>query len=113
MKIEIYGKDNCPFCDRALHKAQAMMQETSEHEYSYWKLGKDFTREDLFEKFPNARTFPQITVDGELVGGWTEFEKIQWNIYLNADSALMWGQAAMLSDNDIDTIGKFIEETMK
>jgi len=52
------------------------MQETSEHEYSYWKLGKDFTREDLFEKFPNARTFPQITVDGELVGGWTEFEKI-------------------------------------
>ena len=75
-KIEIYGKDNCPFCDRALHKAQAMMQETSEHEYSYWKLGKDFTREDLFEKFPNARTFPQITVDGELVGGWTEFEKI-------------------------------------
>ena len=77
MKIEIYGKDNCPFCDRALHKAQAMMQETSEqHEYSYWKLGKDFTREDLFEKFPNARTFPQITVDGELVGGWTEFEKI-------------------------------------
>jgi len=28
-------------------------------------------------------------------------------------SSTMWGQAAMLSDNDIDTIGKFIEETMK
>lgn len=32
---------------------------------------------------------------------------------IGAQSALMWGQAAMLSDNDIDTIGKFIEETMK
>ena len=28
-------------------------------------------------------------------------------------SSTMWGQAAMLSDNDIDTIGKFIEETME
>ena len=32
---------------------------------------------------------------------------------IGAQSALMWGQAAMLSDSDIDTIGKFIEETMK
>ena len=28
-------------------------------------------------------------------------------------SSTMWAQAGMLSDNDIDTIGKFIEETMK
>jgi len=28
-------------------------------------------------------------------------------------SAMMWGQAGMLSDNDIDTIGKFIQGTMK
>ena len=32
---------------------------------------------------------------------------------IGPQSALMWGQAAMLSDADIDTIGKFIEETMK
>ena len=32
---------------------------------------------------------------------------------IGAQSALMWGEAAMLSDSDIDTIGKFIEETMK
>lgn len=35
------------------------------------------------------------------------------NGIIGAQSALMWGQAAMLSDSDIDTIGKFIEETMK
>jgi cytochrome c553 len=25
----------------------------------------------------------------------------------------MWGQAAMLSEQEIETLGKFIEETMK
>ena len=38
------------------------------------KLDEDFTREQMFEKFPSARTFPQITINGELVGGYTEFE---------------------------------------
>ena len=28
-------------------------------------------------------------------------------------SSTMWAQASMLSDGDIDTISKFIEETMK
>jgi cytochrome c553 len=28
-------------------------------------------------------------------------------------SSTMWGQAAMLSDQDINTIGNFIQETMK
>ena len=36
-------------------------------------LDEDFTREELFEKFPSARTFPQITMDGILIGGYTEF----------------------------------------
>ena len=32
---------------------------------------------------------------------------------IGSQSALMWGQAAMLSETDIETLGKFIEETMK
>ena len=36
-------------------------------------LDEDFTREELFEKFPTARTFPQITAHGEYIGGFTEF----------------------------------------
>ena len=35
------------------------------------------------------------------------------NETIGSMSAMMWGQAGMLSDKDIDTIGKFIEETMK
>jgi len=32
---------------------------------------------------------------------------------VGAMSSTMWAQAGLLSDGDIDTIGKFIEETMK
>ena len=41
-------------------------------------LDEDFTFEELLEKSPNAKTFPQIFVDGELVGGFNEFEKMEW-----------------------------------
>ena len=32
---------------------------------------------------------------------------------VGAQSAIMWGQAGMLSENDIETIGKFIEVELK
>lgn len=73
MKIEIYSKPNCPYCDKAVHVAQQLVQETSDNSYTKFMLGEDFTREELFEKFPTARTFPQITVDGETVGGYDNF----------------------------------------
>ena len=31
--------------------------------------------DQLFEKFPGARTFPQIRVDGKNIGGYTEFKE--------------------------------------
>ena len=67
--IEIYGKTFCPYCD----KAKALC-ERENYEYSYKQLDKDFTREDFFDMFPTARTFPQIKINGELIGGYTEFE---------------------------------------
>tara|TARA_X000001036_G_scaffold244400_1_gene228054 strand:- start:2405 stop:2650 length:246 start_codon:yes stop_codon:yes gene_type:complete len=73
MKIEIYSKPACPFCDKALFLAQQVVQESS-HTYNKYMLDEDFTREELFEKFPTARTFPQITIDGDSIGGYTEFE---------------------------------------
>ena len=34
-----------------------------------------FVTEDFFEKFPNAKTFPQIILNGEKIGGYHELEK--------------------------------------
>ena len=67
--IEIWSKPQCPFC----YKAENLCIQ-KKYEYKKYMLDVDFTREDLFEKFPSARTFPQITIDGELIGGYTEFE---------------------------------------
>ena len=75
MNIEIYSKDHCPFCDKAIYQAQQMVQE-SEHKYVVYKLGVDFEMEDMMKNFPNARTFPQITVNGKSIGGYTEFEQM-------------------------------------
>ena len=69
MKVEIYSKPACPFCVQAKNLA-----EQKGYEYTYKMLDEDFTREELFETFPGARTFPQIIVDGEKIGGFTDFK---------------------------------------
>ena len=38
-------------------------------------LDQDYTREEFFTKFPNAKTFPQIIINKKLVGGYNELEK--------------------------------------
>ena len=71
MKVEIYSKPNCPFCVQA--KALA---EREGHELTYKMLDEDFDRETLMETFPGARTFPQIIVDGEKIGGYTDYAQL-------------------------------------
>ncbi len=38
-------------------------------------INEDWTKEQLFEAVPNARSVPQIFLDDELVGGFTELKK--------------------------------------
>jgi glutaredoxin 3 len=52
------------------------LAEKEGHELTYKMLDEDFSREQLFEVFPTARTFPQIIVDGEKIGGFTEFKAL-------------------------------------
>ena len=68
MKAEIYSKINCVFCDKAKMRL-------AKHNPRIFMLDKDFTREEFFKKFPNARTFPQIIINGENIGGYHELEK--------------------------------------
>tara|TARA_R110001592_G_scaffold241426_3_gene501836 strand:+ start:657 stop:887 length:231 start_codon:yes stop_codon:yes gene_type:complete len=71
MKVEIYSKPQCPYCVQA--KALA---EREGHDLTYKMLDEDFNRETLMETFPGARTFPQIIVDGNKIGGFTEFKAL-------------------------------------
>ena len=71
MIVEIYSKPMCPYCDMA--KALA---EREGHDLTVKMLDVDFDREVLLETFPGARTYPQIIVDGNKIGGYTEFKKL-------------------------------------
>ena len=46
-------------------------------DYEYKMLDADFTAEELFEKVPNARTFPQIWIDEKHVGGYVEVRALE------------------------------------
>ena len=68
--IEIWSKPNCIFCEKS-----AKLCQIKELEYKKYMLDIDFSREQLFTKFPEARTFPQITKDNQYIGGYTELEQ--------------------------------------
>jgi glutaredoxin len=71
MQYVVYGKPQCQFCTRAI-----IAIKSAGHTYEYKSLDEDFTREELLEKFPDAKTFPQIeTEDGTYIGGFTELRE--------------------------------------
>lgn len=67
--ITIYGKPQCPFCDKAKN-----LCEQRGYKYEYKTLGKDYQIEELLETFPGAKTVPQIIINSQKVGGFNDFE---------------------------------------
>jgi glutaredoxin len=70
MTAIVWSKDNCPYCDQA----KALLTQKG-IEIQERKIGHGYTREDLLEAVPDARTVPQIFLDGNLIGGFTELKK--------------------------------------
>jgi glutaredoxin 3 len=44
-------------------------------EFEERNINKDYTKEQLLEAIPTARTVPQIFLDDKLIGGFTELKK--------------------------------------
>ena len=70
MKAIVWSKNACPFCDQAKNLLKLKGIEFEEK-----KIGHGYTREQLLEAVPNARTVPQIFLDEQLIGGFTELRK--------------------------------------
>ena len=70
MKAIVWSKHHCPYCDqaKALLKSKGI-------EFEERKVGDGYTKEDLLEAVPLARTVPQIFLDDQLIGGFTELKK--------------------------------------
>lgn len=69
MKVVIYGAEYCPYCIRAKRLAE---RKGLDYEYI---LVEGATDPKLIEKFPDATTIPQITIDNRHVGGYDDFNK--------------------------------------
>lgn len=66
----VWSKDMCPYCEqaKALLKTKGIVFEER-------KIGSEWTKEQLLEAVPTAKTVPQIVLNGELIGGFTELKK--------------------------------------
>lgn len=70
MKIVVYSKNNCQFCNKAKHMISSLGLE-----YEEKSLEKDFNSDPtkLIEDIGKpVRTMPQIKIDGQLIGGYNQ-----------------------------------------
>jgi glutaredoxin 3 len=75
MKAIVWSKYNCPYCDQA----KALLKQRG-IAFEERKIGDGYTKEELLEAVPTARTLPQIFLGEELVGGFTELKKRLENV---------------------------------
>jgi glutaredoxin len=70
MKAIVWSKNQCPYCDQAknLLKMKGI-------EYEERNINNGWDKEDLLAAIPAARTVPQIFLDEQLIGGFTELRK--------------------------------------
>ena len=69
-KAIIWSKYHCTYCDQA----RALLKQ---HNITFEerKIGDGYTKEELLESVPHARTVPQIFLDDQYIGGFAELQK--------------------------------------
>ena len=70
MTAIVWSKNACPYCDQA--KGLLKMKGIKFEERN---INKDWTKDQLLEAVPMARTLPQIFLDDKLIGGFTELQR--------------------------------------
>lgn len=76
MNAIVWSKPSCPYCVMA-----KKLLEQKGYKIEERVIGLGFTKMQLIEAVPDARTVPQIFLDGEYVGGYDNlvehFNKVQ------------------------------------
>ena len=70
MNFTIYSREGCPFCERIIK-----ILELGNFKFVEYKLDEDFNRFEFSEEFGGNATFPQVTINGQKMGGCTETVK--------------------------------------
>jgi len=69
-KAIIWSKYHCSFCEQA----KALLKQRN-IPFEERKIGDGYSKEELLEAVPTARTVPQIIINNNLIGGFTELKK--------------------------------------
>jgi len=69
MEATVWSKYQCPYCDQA----KALLKQKG-YIITEKKIGDGYTKEELLEAVPTARTVPQIFIGEQLIGGFTELK---------------------------------------
>jgi glutaredoxin len=70
MKAIIWTKYHCTYCDMA-----KKLLEQQGIKFEERKIGDGYTKEELLEVVPNARSVPQIFLNEDYIGGYNELQK--------------------------------------
>ena len=69
MKVVVWSKYHCTFCDQA-----KLLLGQREITFEEKKIGDGYSKEELLEEIPTARSVPQIIIDGKVIGGFPELK---------------------------------------
>lgn len=67
IQVILWSKYHCTYCDQA----KALLTQRG-IQFEERKIGDGYTKEELLEVVPTARTVPQIIINGNAIGGYTE-----------------------------------------
>jgi thioredoxin reductase (NADPH) len=66
--VEIYTKENCPYCE----KAKDLFDEKGVEYVEYNVTGDEALFDEMIERADGRKTAPEVFVDDQLVGGWDD-----------------------------------------
>ena len=64
MNFTVYSKEGCPYCDKV-----KQVLELTGSSFVVYTLGERFNREEFYGEFGKGSTFPQVTCNGQKLGG--------------------------------------------
>lgn len=83
MLVKIYGRPNCPYCDKAKALAEQLSQMVADFQYEYIDIVvAGLSKENLSEMAgKTVSTVPQIFMDNMYVGGYTDFASLSKQMF--------------------------------
>jgi len=67
--VIVFGRPGCFYCDEA-----KKLNNVNQIKYEWKDVSEGDTKQELLALVPNAKTVPQIFVNGKHIGGFTEYE---------------------------------------